>query len=497
VELVVEQGPEQGRVVPLPAGRGTIGSDPRQAHVVLRDPGVAAGPLAGEVQPGGQVTVWPVGGPVWVDARPATGAVQLRPGARVRLGATTLLLQADTTTRTPPAASRNRRRRSGLVAGVAGMTLAGGALLAGLFTTVDAPGAVTSMLAAVLPAPLLVALVLAVDRYEPEPKRVLGLTFLYGATAAVLFAGVLNVAGFAFAGGGGGGGGGGGRARGGGAAGGGRGREARGGGAGGGAGEFLTVSVVAPVVEETLKSLAVLVVFWRLRDQFNGVVDAIVYSGMVGLGFAVTENAFYYAGALVEGADVFTAVIVIRGVFSPFAHPLFTSMFGIGLAVAGETARFRALPPILGLGAAVFLHGLWNAATFLGPGFFLVYLFVFVPLFIAVVVAAVLASAREARLIRAYLAPDVHSGLLTADEVEKLASSRLRRQAEREATRLGGESGKQARRAFHHAATRLAFLRHRRHKRALHAPSAEEEARWVAEVRRRKAVAKGGLPATG
>jgi protease PrsW len=353
------------------------------------------------------------------------------------------------------------------VAGVVAMMLAGVVLMGGLFALGDAPGVVVSVVAALLPAPLLVALVLAIDRYEPEPRRVVALTFLYGATAAVLFAGVLNVAGFTFA------------------------AVAF----GPAVGEFLTVALVAPVVEEVLKSLAVLVVFWRLREQFNGVVDALVYSAMVGLGFAVTENAFYYAGALLEGRDVFTTVVVLRGVFSPFAHPLFTSMFGIGLAVAIETARYRAVPPLVGLGGAILLHALWNASTFLGAGFFLVYVFVFVPVFAAVVVAAVAASRHEARLIRIYLTEDVRSGLLTTDELEKLASVRLRRRAERDAARQGGEAAKDVRRAFHHAATRLAFLRHRRHRGALHAPGAEEEARWVAEVRRRKTLAKG--PASG
>jgi protease PrsW len=361
----------------------------------------------------------------------------------------------------------SHRQRAATVLAVATMGFAGVLLLAGLLAAADAPGAVASVVAAVLPAPLLVTIVLALDRYEPEPRRVLGLTFLYGATAAVLLAGVLNVAGFTLA------------------------AVAF----GPAVGEFLTVVVVAPVVEETLKGLAVLVVFWRLRAQFNGVVDAIVYSAMVGLGFAVTENAFYYAGALLEGRDVFTAVIVLRGVLSPFAHPLFTSMFGMGLALASESARLRAVPPLLGLLAAIVLHALWNASTFLGPAFLLVYLVVFVPLFAVVVGAGLLAARRESRLIRTYLVADVRSGLLTADEVDKLASVRLRRQAERESAQRGGEAAKQARRDFHHAATRLAFLRHRADKGALHAPSAGDEERWVAEVRRRKAAAKG--PAAG
>jgi protease PrsW len=464
VEFVVEAGPEQGRVVALPVGRGTIGADPALAHVVLGDPAVAARHLAVDVQPSSQVHVWPIDGAVTVDGEPLRGAAGLRAGSRVRLGGTTLVLRLEGSPAAAVSSAQRGgdRRRAGLVVAVVALVLAGVVLAAGLLATTDAPGALASLLAAVLPAPLLVSLVLAIDRYEPEPRRVLFLTFLYGATAAVLLAGVLNVAGFTFA-------------------------------AvtfGPAVGELLTVTVVAPVVEETLKAVAVLVVFWRLRDQFNGVVDALVYSAMVGLGFAITENVFYYAEALLTGQTAFTAVVVVRGVFSPFAHPLFTSMFGLGLAVAIESARARALGPLVGLVGAIFLHALWNASTFLGAGFFLVYLFVFVPLFGAVVVAAVLASRHEARIIRSHLARDVQTGVLTPGEVDELASARLRRIAEREAARLGSEPAKQAQRAFHHAATRLAFLRHRRARRALHAPGANEEARWVDEVRRRKAAAQ-------
>jgi protease PrsW len=310
-----------------------------------------------------------------------------------------------------------------------------------------------------LPAPLLIGVVLLIDRYEPEPKRVLAITYLYGATAAVVLAGFFTAF-FTAA----------------------LGLEVA---------QLAEVSVVAPLVEETVKGLAVLAVFWRLRDQFNGVVDAVVYSAMVGLGFAVTENILYYGAALVEGSDVFAQTVVIRGVFSPFAHPLFTSLFGIGLVVATETARARLLWPFLGWLGAVILHGLWNAAASSGPGFVVVYGVFFVPVFVTVLIAALTASRREQRLIRMHLAKDVASGLLTLDEVERIASIRRRRAAERESARRGGEAAKDRRREFHAAATRLAFQRHRRRSGALHAASAQQEARLIDEVARAKVAAEG------
>lgn len=462
--FVVEEGLERGRVIPLPVGRGTLGGDPRHAHVVLRDPDLAPGHLAVDVQPDGQITVWPVGGPAWIDGAPINGAVKVPPGARVRIGQTTLRLGATTQPpvyTSPPRVAGRRKRSAGLVVGWVVMGLIGLVILLGVFGSFGLQAA-ASLLAAALPAPLLVGTVLLVDRYEPEPKRVLAITYLYGATAAVLFAGLLtgivsaalnvDVAEFTEV-------------------------------------SVIQVAVIAPIVEETLKGLALLAVFWRLRDQFNGVIDAVVYSAMVGLGFAVTENVLYYAAALVQGSDIFAQTLVVRGVFSPFAHPLFTSMFGIGLAVAAQVARARVLWPFLGWLGGVFLHGLWNAAASTGPGFVAVYLVVFVPVFVAVLAAAIAASRREQRLIRTYLAEDVTTGLLTPDELDRLASIRRRRTAERESARRGGAAARDRRREFHAAATRLAFLRHRRRSGGLYAATAQEEVRLTEEVAQAKAAA--------
>jgi RsiW-degrading membrane proteinase PrsW (M82 family) len=456
--FVVEEGLERGRVIPLPVGRGTLGGDRRNAHVALRDPHLAPTHLAVDVQPDGQVTVWPVGGPAWINDAPIDGAVQVPPGARVRIGQTTLRLGAmqpaafTPLPARPPAADR-KKSSAGLVAGWIVMGLIGLVILIGVFGSYGAQAA-ASLLAAALPAPLLVGIVLLIDRYEPEPKPVLAITYLYGATAAVLLAGLLTALVPAML--------------------------------GISVTQFTEVSVVAPIVEESLKSLAVLAVFWRLRDQFNGVVDAVVYSAMVGLGFAVTENVLYYGMTLVEGTDVFAVTFVLRGVFSPFAHPLFTSMFGVGLVLAAETARARALWPILGWLMSVLLHGLWNAGAST-DAFILVYVLFFVPVFAVVLTAAILASRREQRLIRSHLAGDVASGLLTPDELDNIASIRRRRAAERESARVGGTAARDRRREFHTAATRLAFTRHRRKSGALHAATAEQEAHQVAEVSRAKA----------
>lgn len=358
-----------------------------------------------------------------------------------------------------PAPQATGKRRFGFAV----LGFAGALLVLEIVLLVGGAGALAAAFAAVVPAPLLVGLVLLIDRYEPEPRRVLAAAFAWGATAAALLAGLFNLLGFVVI-------------------------AAV---VGPELGTAATAVLVAPVTEESLKGAAVLAVYWWGRREFNGVIDGLVYSAMVGLGFAVTENVFYYGEALLAGQDVFTATVVARGVVSPFAHPLFTAMFGIGLALATEVTRWRAGLAALGLLGAMVLHGLWNLAALGGPVFLAVYVVFFVPLFAAVVAVALMAGRREQRLLRTYLWPETHTGLLTADEVDTIASLGLRRQAEREAARAGGQQAQRRRRAFHHAATRLAFLRHRRQVGGPHAPSAPEEDRWVAEVRQRKIAAKG------
>ena len=58
---------------------------------------------------------------------------------------------------------------------------------------------------------------------------------------------------------------------------------------------------------------------------------------MVGLGFAMTENILYYGRAVERRPEDLKVVFILRGMASPFSHPLFTSMTGIGLGWARQS----------------------------------------------------------------------------------------------------------------------------------------------------------------
>ena len=182
-----------------------------------------------------------------------------------------------------------------------------------------------------LPLPIVIAGLRWVDRYEPEPKGLLLFAFFWGATVAALIAAVLNTASAIIVA---------------------RTSDA-------GQGMATTAVLVAPWVEEAAKGAAVLGVFLFRRKEFDGIVDGIVLAGFTGFGFAFTENILYFGRAFLAGNEelgvtggLFAAGItfVLRGVLAPFAHPLFTTMTGIGLGIAvhGRPGAARLLAPIGG-----------------------------------------------------------------------------------------------------------------------------------------------------
>ena len=101
---------------------------------------------------------------------------------------------------------------------------------------------------------------------------------------------------------------------------------------------------MAPVTEEATKGLFLLLLLWWRRAELDGVLDGIVYAGMVGIGFAFIENILYLAAAYngtdgigPGGTSALTATFVVRCLFSPFAHPFFTAFTGIGVGIAVGT----------------------------------------------------------------------------------------------------------------------------------------------------------------
>src|SRR5437588_1877711 len=242
---------------------------------------------------------------------------------------------------------------------------------------------IIGLICATLPVPIYIMLLLWIDRYESEPLWMLATTFVWGAVVAVFIALILNTINGAIV-----------------AA---ATNSAQ-------IGENFGAVISAPIVEESAKALIILVLFLWKRDEFDDIVDGVVYTGMVGLGFAMTENILYYGRAVQGGAGVLTFTFILRGMAAPFSHPLFTSMTGIGLGWSRQSNNgfVKIVMPVLGFMTAILLHATWNGtATYGGAaGFFAGYFLIMGPAFIVTLMVIFFSLRREGRIVREFLYPD-------------------------------------------------------------------------------------------
>src|SRR5258707_152771 len=297
---------------------------------------------------------------------------------------------------------------------------------------------IIGMICATLPVPIYIMLLLWIDRYESEPLWMLTTTFLWGALVAVFIAIILNTINGAIVS----------AAT----------NSAQ-------IGENFGAVISAPIVEESAKAFILFVLFFWKKDEFDGIVDGIVYAGMVGLGFAMTENILYYGRAVSGGAESLTFIFILRGMAAPFSHPLFTSMTGIGLGWSRQSNNgfVKVVAPVLGFMLAILLHGTWNGtATYGGAvGFFAGYFLIMGPTFIITLMVIFFSLRREGRIVREFLYPDYQRGFFDPLEYEKLTTIRGRMGLSWNAMTAKGFSGWQARRRYNQIASELAFHRSR------------------------------------
>ncbi|MYU32778.1 PrsW family intramembrane metalloprotease [Streptomyces sp. SID8358] len=347
---------------------------------------------------------------------------------------------------------RSRAFRAGAV--FTALALCGLVILALVREQTGTEGFLVGLGLAVLPVPLLMAAFRWLDRVDPGPWRNLLFAFAWGACAAALVAIVANT--FAT-------------------------RWIATATADPASADTLGATVIAPVVEESAKAAAVLLIFLFRRREFGSLVDGIVVAGFTATGFAFTENILYLGNAFGEDqqlgttglASVTVGTFFVRVVMSPFAHPLFTVLTGIGFGLAalgGRRHRVRRLLfPLLGLVLAMGLHAAWNGSSALGGfGFYAVYGAVMVPCFGLLTWLAIWSRQRELRTLAAELPVYAAAGWLTPAEPLALSSMRARGTARDMARRWHSHPdparGKQAARAvaeYESFATSLAVLRRR------------------------------------
>ncbi|WP_086730785.1 PrsW family intramembrane metalloprotease [Streptomyces carpinensis] len=372
---------------------------------------------------------------------------------------------------------QRRRVRYGAVAAL--LALSGLVILALVRRQTGTEGFLVGLGLAVLPVPLLIAAFRWLDRVDPSPWRNMLFAFAWGACAAALIAIVANS--FAT-------------------------KWIATATADPTSADTLGATVIAPVVEESAKAAAVLLIFLFRRRDFTGIVDGVVIAGVTATGFAFTENILYLGTAfgtdqMTGGrgiASVTAATFFVRVVMSPFAHPLFTVLTGIGFGIAALSGERRPLRRLLlppaGLLLAMGMHAFWNGSSTFGEyGFFAVYGAFMVPAFGLLTWLVIWTRQRELRAIREELPAYAAAGWLTPAEPFALGSMRARRLARDYA---GHHLGKPAARTvaqYEAYATSLAFLRRRGRLGRAGADFVVRERELLHELWRRREVAQPAL----
>jgi RsiW-degrading membrane proteinase PrsW (M82 family) len=137
-----------------------------------------------------------------------------------------------------------------------------------------------------------------------------------------------------------------------------------------GPGMDASLAFMAGTLEEVAKGIAVVMLYLVMRNDFDDVVDGIVYGAAVGLGFNFMETITYmtnlYAIFAPEGIGGFAAGFQwyarqVLGLF--FGHATYTAFIGAGLGIARQLPSRKQKVFAVGSGfiVAIAAHFSWDA----------------------------------------------------------------------------------------------------------------------------------------
>lgn len=243
----------------------------------------------------------------------------------------------------------------------------------------------------VIPMTIYAVVITWLDRYEKEPLWLMIGVFLWGAIVAAGAAFVLNtlfgISVFALTG-----------------------SET--------AADVGAAVISAPLVEETVKGAAVLAVYLYFRDEFDTLLDGIIYGSLVGFGFAATENVNYiFSGFSEGGLAAALLVTAVRTIGIAFLHATLTSCTGLGFAALRLGRRpVRFLAPLAGYGAAITLHSFHNLLASLGSLFCLLGLALDWIGYLGLFAFILYLVWREGRVMREELREELALGLISTQQ---------------------------------------------------------------------------------
>src|SRR6266480_715729 len=210
----------------------------------------------------------------------------------------------------------------------------------------------------------------------------------------------------------------------------------------------------AGITEETIKGLGLLLLFFVLRDEFDDVVDGIIYGALIGAGFAMIENFRYFA---LDSKNFLVFLIVGRIILGWLGHSTFIAIFGAALGYVRYTrVRWKQIViPLLGFLIAVGMHTFFDFVDFQasaairnsgGNPVVINYALIaiignYLPPFLVqlgLLYILIRGLAHETAIIREFLADEVSEGIVSVGEYALLQNSFQRTYVERRVLRRSG-----------------------------------------------------------
>ena len=245
-----------------------------------------------------------------------------------------------------------------------------------------------------------------------------------------------------------------------------------------GPGEAVATAFNAALFEEIPKGLAVVLLFLVMRDEFDDVVDGIVYGAAVGLGFNFMETVVYMS---VGGMPQW---FFRQWLGLYLGHATYTALIGAGIGIARQVRGLsrKAVAIACGFVAAIAAHFAWDAWLWYFPhpsdpalyvlSIPLQYLAMSGPFFVAVLALLVLGLRAEGRALAVQFAAEavLPDGAIRPDEVPVLSSVGRRIEARFRMLQLRGLSGYLWMRRLQRAQIDLALERWHRARKEIDSP---------------------------
>jgi len=245
-----------------------------------------------------------------------------------------------------------------------------------------------------------------------------------------------------------------------------------------GPGEAVATAFNAALFEEIPKGLAVVLLFLVMRDEFDDVVDGIVYGAAVGLGFNFMETVVYMS---VGGMPQW---FFRQWLGLYLGHATYTALIGAGIGIARQVRGLsrKAVAIACGFVAAIAAHFAWDAWLWYFPhpsdpalyvlSIPLQYLAMSGPFFVAVLALLVLGLRAEGRALAVQFAAEaaLPDGAIRPDEVPVLSSVGRRIEARFRMLQLRGLSGYFWMRRLQRAQIDLALERWHRARKEIDSP---------------------------